>query len=159
MKFSGAIALFVALVCFAVDTFAAEALAACVARKTMIDRAEVWVKNKVPYNQNGRYQGYREDCSGYVSMAWGLAKPGRVTSTLPGVAKKISKAELLPGDILLDTRKHVVIFGGWANKQKTEYIAYEETRPGVGTVKRKTPYPYWYDKGAFVPYRYNNVCK
>ena len=27
-------------------------------------RAAVWVANKVPYNQDGTYQGYREDCSG-----------------------------------------------------------------------------------------------
>jgi len=131
---------------------------ACVSRKTIITRAEEWVKHKVPYNQGGTYGGYREDCSGFVSMAWGLAKPGHTTFTLPQVSKKISKADLKEGDILLYSAEHVVIFGGWADSAKTKYIAYEESRPGVGTVKRTTPYPYWYNTAKFFPYRYNSVC-
>jgi len=130
----------------------------CGARATMIARAAVWVNAKVPYNIDGRYDGYREDCSGYVSYIWELGGPGRVTQTLPGVSHKITKAELAEGDIILDTAEHVVLFGGWADSAKTQYTAYEETRPGEGTVKRVTPYPYWYNTAAFVPYRYNSVC-
>jgi hypothetical protein len=130
----------------------------CVSRADMIARAKVWVDNHVPYNQGGDYNGYREDCSGYVSMAWGLDKPGRTTETLPGVSKQITKAELMEGDVLLCTSEHVVLFGGWADAAKTNYIAYEETRPGEGTVKRTTPYPYWYNTACFVPHRYNEVC-
>ena len=44
--------------------------------------------------------GYRQDCSGYVSMAWKL--PGNEwTGSLAQYAEKITKAELQPGDILL----------------------------------------------------------
>jgi hypothetical protein len=50
--------------------------------------------------------------------------------------------QLQPGDVLLCRSEHVVIFGGWSGP--SHYIAYEETRPGEGTVRRVTPYPYWY---------------
>lgn len=130
----------------------------CVTRGNVISRAAVWVANKVPYNQDGTYQGYREDCSGYVSMAWELSKPGLTTRTLGTVSHSISKGDLQSGDILLNAAEHVVIFGGWADSSHSQYVAYEETRPGEGTVKRVTPYPYWYNKSKFLPYRYNNIC-
>jgi len=130
----------------------------CVSRSTSISRAKVWVSNHVPYNQQGHYQGYREDCSGYVSMAWELGKPGLTTFTLPTVSHRISKEQLQPGDVLLDVQEHVVIFNGWADSSHSQYHAMEETRPGEGTVARVTPYPYWYNKSAFVPYRYNHIC-
>jgi hypothetical protein len=136
----------------------AEEKFACVARATMIDRAGVWVANHVPYNQGADYDGYREDCSGFVSMAWESAKPGHTTETLPEISKEITKADLLAGDVLLCVTEHVVLFGGWADASHTQYIAYEETRPGEGTVKRVTPYPYWYNTGCFIPHRYNDVC-
>jgi len=130
----------------------------CVSRSTAIARAKVWVDNHVPYDQQGHYDGYREDCSGYVSMAWQLSKPGLTTSTLPSVAHRISKEELQSGDVLLDVQEHVVIFAGWADSSQSQYHAMEETRPGEGTVARVTPYPYWYNKSAFVPYRFNQIC-
>jgi len=130
----------------------------CTPRSTMISRAQAWVNEHVPYNQEGHHNGYREDCSGYVSMAWGLATPGLTTFTLDTVSHRITKNELQPGDVLLDKTEHVVLFGGWSTKTKDHYVAFEETRPGEGTVKRVTPYPYWYNTAAFIPYRYNSVC-
>jgi len=135
-----------------------QAPAACLEGATVISRAQVWVTAQVPYNQGATYDGYREDCSGFVSMAWGIGGPGKTTSTLPEVSHAITKDELKEGDVLLDTAEHVVIFGGWTNAAKSEYMAYEETKPGEGTVKRATPYPYWYNTAAFKPYRYNNLC-
>jgi hypothetical protein len=37
-------------------------------------RARTWILDSVPYDQNGRRDGYRQDCSGYVSYAWQLPK-------------------------------------------------------------------------------------
>jgi len=125
----------------------------CEARATMITRAEDWVSHHVPYNQGADYGGYREDCSGYVSMCWETAKPGYTTFTMPTITDKITKAELTEGDCLLCESEHVVLFGGWADASHTTYVAYEETRPGEGTVKRVTPYPYWYNTACFVPHR------
>jgi hypothetical protein len=130
----------------------------CVSRTTMTDRAKAWLAAHVPYNQEQLYQGYREDCSGYVSFCWETSKPGYTTFTMPQISHEISKDELQPGDVLLCTTEHVVLFGGWDDASHTQYFAYEETRPGEGTVGRVTPYPYWYNTGCFVPYRYNLVC-
>ena len=77
---------------------------------------------------------------------------------MPGVSKRITKSELQPGDVLLYAAEHVVLFGGWADSSHTHYHAYEETRPGEGTVARVTPYPYWYSASSFLPYRFDHVC-
>jgi hypothetical protein len=130
----------------------------CLARATIIANAQVWVTDHIPYSQTTTHDGYREDCSGYVSMAWESAKPGHTTFTMNEIAHPITKDELAEGDILLCAAEHVVLFGGWTSSAKTEYVAYEETRPGEGTVKRDTPYPYWYNTACFLPYRYNSVC-
>jgi len=130
----------------------------CEERKTMMSRAEVWVAKHVPYNQGATYEGYREDCSGYVSMAWETSKPGYTTFTLPEISHPISKSELQEGDVLLCTTEHVVLFGGWTDSDKSHYMAYEETTPGTGTIKSVAPYPYWYNTGCFKPYRYDKVC-
>jgi len=130
----------------------------CVAGATAVANAKVWVAAKVPYNQGGTYQGYREDCSGYVSMAWESDKPGHTTETMNQIAHSIAKDDLAPGDCLLYAAEHVVLFGGWTNSDKSEYQAYEETKPGEGTVTRPTPYPYWYSQSLFIPFRYNEIC-
>jgi hypothetical protein len=91
-------------------------------------------------------------------MCWQLSKPGLTTQTMHTVATNIGKDSLQPGDALNCDSEHIVLFGGWTDSEKTHYIAYEETRPGEGTVKRATPYPYWYNTGCFHPIRYNNVC-
>jgi len=130
----------------------------CVDRTTMIANAQVWVDDQVPYNQGATFQGYREDCSGYVSMAWEGPQPGWDTNTLPSVSNQIEQDSLQNGDVLLNVGEHVVIFGGWANSDNSKYYAFEETRPGEGTVTRVTPYPYWYDTASFLPYAYQGAC-
>lgn len=142
-------------------TSTASTATATISRSTIISRAQTWVTAHVPYNQRGYHrdpQGklYREDCSGYVSMAWHL-RTSYVTSTLPQVSHRITKAQLKPGDVMLKTTGHVTIFNGWANTAHTRYHAMEESRPGVGTVARVTPYPYWSGQGTFVPYRLNGL--
>src|SRR5450759_2687295 len=69
-------------------------------RDDIIARAKVWVEAHVPYDQRGRYQAYREDCSGFVSMAWGLPASGLTTYTLPTVSQPITRDDLQLGDIL-----------------------------------------------------------
>jgi len=128
----------------------------CVQRNSMINSAQAWVNAKVPYNQDATYGGYREDCSGYVSMCWEASKPGYTTETLPQIAHAISRADLQPGDVLLCTSEHVVLFGGWVDSDN--YIGYEETQPGQGTIKSSVPYPFWYNTACFQPYRFNSVC-
>lgn len=80
----------------------------------MVRRAKVWVDKGIPYNQSAYYEGFRQDCSGFISMAWSLPVSA-VTSTLPQYAKTLtSQNDLLPGDAI-NNRKignygHVVLF-------------------------------------------------
>ncbi|MYT71501.1 MULTISPECIES: peptidoglycan-binding protein [unclassified Streptomyces] len=131
-------------------------------RAAIINRAKTWVAAKVPYSMDKYYKdGYRQDCSGFVSMAWDL--PGNEwTGSLAAFGTRITKAQLQPGDILLfhnpsDPEKgsHVTIFGGWTDYTRSYYIAYEQTRPG--TRKQSTPYAYWSNSSKYLAYRYKGV--
>ncbi|WP_279579149.1 NlpC/P60 family protein [Fodinicola feengrottensis] len=132
---------------------------ASVSRATVIARAQNWVNDGVVYNQGATHDGYRTDCSGYVSYTWGLAKPGIDTTRFPGISTKIAKADLKRGDILLNKAAgnagHVAIFEKWANTAHSSYVGYELS--GSGIHHRTITYPYFSGYGTFVPYRYNSI--
>ncbi|MGW7101023.1 peptidoglycan-binding protein [Streptomyces sp. NPDC054883] len=131
-------------------------------RSTIINRAKVWLDEQVPYSMNDYWwDGYRQDCSGFVSMAWNLGT-NEWTGSLDKFAKKITKEELLPGDMLLfhnpsdpNNGSHVTLFGGWVDETRTHYIAYEQTRPT--TRKLATPFGYWNNATKYLPYRFTGV--
>ncbi|WP_371480342.1 peptidoglycan-binding protein [Kitasatospora sp. NBC_00315] len=130
-----------------------------ITREQIIARAQGWVDQKVPYSMSTYWtDGYRQDCSGYVSMAWGLDS-SQTTWTLPDLADRITKDELQPGDVLIynnaanpQAGSHVTIFGGWTDSTRTGYLAYEQTSPA--TTRRTTPYAYWSNSASYLPYRY-----
>ncbi|MFE0509710.1 peptidoglycan-binding protein [Streptomyces sp. NPDC058964] len=135
-----------------------------ITRTDIINRAKIWVAAHVPYSMDSYWSdGYRQDCSGYVSMAWGL--PGNEwTGSLDQYGVKISKDELQAGDMLLfhnpdnpEKGSHVVIFGGWTDYTHTHYTAYEQTPPH--TRRQSTPYTYWSNSDRYVPYRYKGVTE
>lgn len=147
---------------FGGPTLQSRALQPATTREEIVARAQSWVNQKVPYSMS-RYwsDGYRQDCSGFVSMAWGLGS-SQTTWTLPNFADRITKAELQPGDALVyndsanpQSGSHVVLFGGWVDTAHTRYTAYEQTSPT--TIKRSTPYAYWSHAGSYVPYRYRGL--
>ncbi|MEU4996624.1 peptidoglycan-binding protein [Streptomyces sp. NPDC021622] len=131
-------------------------------RAEILQRAREWVAAKVPYSMNAFWSdGYRQDCSGFVSMAWNLGG-NEWTGSLAAYAVRITKAQLKPGDILLfhnpanpEKGSHVTIFGGWTNASRTRYTAYEQARPYAR--KRTTPYAYWSNAGRYQAYRYKGV--
>ncbi|MER5639601.1 peptidoglycan-binding protein [Kitasatospora sp. NPDC002227] len=137
--------------------------AAATTRTEIIARAQRWVDLQVPYSMGSYWtDGYRQDCSGFVSMAWGLGS-SQTTWTLPDFADRIAPADLQPGDILVYNNSdnpqggsHTVIFGGWQNSAHTQYLAYEQTRPA--TRRRTTPYAYWSHADSYVPYRYRGLA-
>ncbi|MFG2883880.1 peptidoglycan-binding protein [Streptomyces sp. NPDC048297] len=128
-------------------------------RTAIINRAKIWIAAKVPYSMTSYWtDGYRQDCSGYVSMAWGLAA-NEWTGSLDQFGVKITKDELQPGDMLLFHNKdnpekgsHVVIFDGWTDYTHTYYTVYEQTPPRTRT--QPTPYQYWSNANKYLPYRY-----
>ncbi|MFJ5263632.1 peptidoglycan-binding protein [Streptomyces sp. NPDC088387] len=135
-----------------------------ITRAEIINRAKTWVAAKVPYSMTAYWpDGYRQDCSGFVSMAWKLAG-NEWTGSLDQYSDRITKEELRPGDILLfhnpanpEKGSHVVIFGGWTDYTHTSYVAYESTRPYAR--KQTTPYAYWANSDRYVPYRYKGVAE
>ncbi|MEU9419619.1 hypothetical protein [Streptomyces sp. NPDC048272] len=108
-----------------------------VSRSQSISRAQVWVDQHVPYSANGltnpyswwadsRTGGrYRQDCSGFVSMAWQL-NSSRTTWTLPEVSTQINKWDLQPGDAL-NSNDHVILFAGWRDKTAGTFNYYQES--------------------------------
>jgi hypothetical protein len=127
-------------------------------RRTILNRAKSWSDRNVAYSSGVQLAGYRTDCSGFVSMCWGLPH-SLTTASLPSVSHRIAAADLQPGDILLNTSPgrsgHAVMFDHWANSRHTAYMAYEET-PG-GCRHHVIPYPYYSGHGHFAPYRLNSL--
>ncbi|MFG2917511.1 FG-GAP repeat domain-containing protein [Kitasatospora sp. NPDC048298] len=128
-------ALVAASACATVFTAAAPVQAASsaggtITRSEVLARAQSWVDQHVPYNQGGWWTDsngtYREDCSGYISMAWHLTS-SLVTQTLPNVSTKVPFSDLKPGDALDYTAEHTFLFAGWTNKANGDFTYYAES--------------------------------
>ncbi|MCL4534349.1 MAG: NBR1-Ig-like domain-containing protein [Bacteroidetes bacterium] len=133
----------------------------------ILARAKTWVDANVPYSMTAKYQGYRTDCSGFVSYAWSLPPPGLTTDTLGYVAVEIPKDRLQPGDILNNRARgvagHTLIFAGWADAGKTKYNAYEMSAAAKYGSKAhyatNIPYPFWDNEGGvYVPMRLKRLA-
>src|SRR5262249_50921325 len=96
-------------------------------RRAIIDRAYDWIDRGVIYNANGTDDGYRRDCSGYVSMAWQLSRPGPAPCNMPpatarGDMHNVDKTDLEAGDALIKIpdvcgpHGHIRLFGGWIDR-------------------------------------------
>ncbi|MGM1057881.1 hypothetical protein [Saccharothrix sp. Mg75] len=137
-----------------------------ISRSEALGRAASW--REVPYSQTAfhtnRYGTYRTDCSGFVSMAFGLPDAphgGLNTVDLIAVSTRIAKDELLPADVLIDpngdrTSRHVVLFEAWVDHDRTHYLGLEQCS-GLGTVRRTLAYPYRGSPAGYLPYRLNHV--
>ncbi|NUT92230.1 MAG: hypothetical protein HOY78_09375 [Saccharothrix sp.] len=122
-------------------------------------RSQSWLDEQVPYNQNACHSNahgdYRTDCSGYVSLAWGLTH-SRTTTTLREVATEIPHADLRPGDALANAN-HAALFVRWGDDARTEPVVREQTGPdGQPPVERK-----WTSGTAagYTPLRYYKVIE
>jgi hypothetical protein len=83
-------------------------------RRQILERAAKWVRNPTSYSLTDYQDGYRKDCSGFVSMAWGLGTsittaqmPPRSAST--AYAEPIEWEELQPGDAVSRNSTSVVL--------------------------------------------------
>ena len=105
-------------------------------RKALLERAFAWIDAGVMYSQTSSHQGFRTDCSGYVSMAWEENTAFNTAGFAPfdtSVSKTLSGySQLLPGDALNKVpREHMFLFGGWANGAHSEMIILEESHTGA----------------------------
>ena len=129
------------------------------AKKTLA-RAKEWVDVKMPYcggvnngtdylcggkcvrtgiHASPAWDPYRTDCSGFVSWSWSLPAPGRITTGFApynlDVTTAIPVDDLLPGDAL-NNENHIILFGGWANPERTKARLLEEYDCGQVAVDR-----------------------
>jgi cell wall-associated NlpC family hydrolase len=86
-----------------------------ISRDTIIARAQDWVNRRVPYSQSDYTDGYRQDCSGYVSMAWASSQPGHSTYNMQEICYRIDRSQLQPGDAILNPNQHVLLFHYWVD--------------------------------------------
>jgi hypothetical protein len=116
--------------------------------------AHRWIDLGVTYDRGRTFEGYRRDCSGFVSMAWGLGRPGASTAMMEPFSNNLSTVEipvdqLLPGDAInRRTRRqlpeggtigHVRLFGGWINKAQGTHCILEYYSTGrVGRAMKGT---------------------
>ncbi|MFD9704045.1 hypothetical protein [Lentzea sp. NPDC059081] len=131
-----------------------------ITRSEILARSRTWISARVPYSQSdcfgNKYGAYRTDCSGFVSMAWGL-RISYTTHILEQVAHRIDWEDLRPGDALNDRENHVALFIGWADAAKTRPIVREQAGPdGSRPIQRV-----WSTSTArrYVPLRYNNLVE
>ena len=143
--------------------------ASAITRSEVISRAQSWVSIPVLYSQISYYDGYRQDCSGYVSYCWATTSAGNPisynTSTLSSVSYSISQNDLKQGDILVNNGgghpgsefAHTVIFDHWSNSSHTSYWIYEQGPDK--TYYHEIPFPYYsnYDPGDYAPRRFQNI--
>jgi cell wall-associated NlpC family hydrolase len=118
-------------------------------RAQVLARATLWhphTDQRVPYSQLRSRDGYRTDCSGYVSMALSLGRPGPITVGLASssVTTPISMSQLQPGDLVIDANgnnntRHALIFVKWADSRHSAYWEYEQ-RGSYGTDYRTRTY-------------------
>lgn len=132
-------------------TDAVTAAAPTVTRSEEIRRAATWLTadhgRPVPYSQSKTWQdGYRQDCSGYVSMALRLPAPGPNTVALDrSYTTPLRMADLRQGDLVVKSNssssriRHVVIFDRWADAAHSSYWTYEQAG-GAGTRHRQHSY-------------------
>ncbi|XVS68055.1 hypothetical protein ACQPYE_19010 [Actinosynnema sp. CA-299493] len=135
------------------------AVDAPITREEVLARAKTWVDAKVPYSNYDYRDGYRQDCSGFVSFAWALGA-SRTTDSLDEVGTPIAKADLQPGDVLLWQNPnwpaemgHVRIFGGWLTADESTYWVYEQTPPNAV----RDEYSWAATYPTYKPYRYKNI--
>lgn len=149
-----------------------------ITRSEVIRRAAtMWPGYSVPYSQDTIHPGtgYRQDCSGFVSMCWGIppqAAPGgwgglnTVTLVTGGWMREISPSDLQPGDAVGicgpntgGDDGHIVLFERWASDAEDEsrYWAYEQAGGGPGPRHRIIAYPYGGSSGAWRAYRFRDI--
>ncbi len=126
-------------------------------RLGIMTRGFDWVDRHVMYSQTpqSKYDGYRTDCSGFVSMAWDKPAPGNTTSTFYTVEHPIGWDALIPGDALVRPGHHIMLFAGWLNKAHTEFCTLEEYNWGhPASVLHHYTSSY---KGTYTPVRVDDM--
>jgi len=101
-------------------------------RRTAIERGFAWYDAQVPYSQSKQYDGYRTDCSGFVSMCWQLGSSYTTSDFINDTGEWTSLGsfdELVPADAMVyrsGIAGHIMMFVGWNDNAKTEACVLEQ---------------------------------
>jgi len=131
-------------------------------RRAIIDRGLHWVDSHVMYSQSHYFEGYRQDCSGFVSMCWSLPTSRVTWQFAPfdgAVSHVIPESQLLPGDALnrnvsSHDEQHIMLFAGWMDAQHSRACVIQENQTGT-PANIKVYGRSWF--GGFTPIRFNNA--
>ena len=135
-----------------------------ITRPEVMARAVSWVVQKVPYSQSRWWTDsagtFRQDCSGYVSMAWRTdQRINYWTGNLSTITDRVPSTSLRPGDVLNLPGKHVVIFAGWEDVGKTKFRLFEQYATGhTPRFVRNAPLSYYLSRG-YGAYRYDGIVE
>jgi len=97
-----------------------------------IARALEWLDDGVTGSRAHLHRGYRADSTGMLAMAWAESvdmADGNEPPAIPRATTLSSPHDLAPGDAL-ESHGHALLFGGWANAERTSAIVL--TQPEVG---------------------------
>jgi len=142
------------IVSVALMALLAPAGASAITRDAVIARAQSVMNDPVPYSQSKYVGGWRNDCSGYVSWAWGTGSNAWITANMHDIASPIAKEQLQPGDVLLKAGYHVRMFYAWADDAHTSYVSYEQTPPRTWSTVQSIAKDI---SDGYVPYRYDQI--
>ena len=87
-------------------------------RHEAIGRGFEWLDDHVAYSQSRSHEGYRTDCSGFISMCWKTGTSYTTAGYISGAASSAlgSYSNLQPADALVyrsGSHGHIVLFLGW----------------------------------------------
>jgi Putative peptidoglycan binding domain len=122
-------------------------------------RAQYWITNHVMYSQKSytwdidHSRRYRQDCSGFVTMAW-HANGDYWTGNMLSISHRISLTALRPGDAMLAPSHHTALFEGWANSAHSIMAVWEESTYGKAALKTTWGRSYF---SGYLPVRYNHL--
>lgn len=144
-----------------------------ITRSEVLRRAGLWPLGSVPYSQSTlRGDGYRQDCSGFVSMAGNVPPNGpgcwggfnTVTAVSEGYIHEIDPNDLRPADLIgkcgpgtAGDDGHIQIFVGWDNNVDSDngHTVLEQTGGSAGPHRRH--YATWTD--GYKAYRFRDIIE
>jgi hypothetical protein len=102
-------------------------------RLRAVERGFNWYDANVSYSQSRSFEGYRTDCSGFISMCWelGTSYSTETFSAGDGEAEILGSYDgLEPGDALVKRQNgsgHIVLFLGWNDTAHSSACVIEES--------------------------------
>ncbi|MFF7590940.1 hypothetical protein ACFZCK_25985 [Kitasatospora purpeofusca] len=130
-----------AMVLASSSAHAASSVGGSIATSEVMARANDWLARDIPYNQ-GSYatdvtgtKSYRQDCSGFVSMAWHLSNSENTDSLdNRALTTRVALSDLKPGDALdndpgdgsVKASGHIILFDHWVNKAAGQFAYIDE---------------------------------